>query len=64
MKIGKKINREEARRMVEFALNFSTEYNRQNPIRTADVHPKECDCMRCFADFCEAVAAKGIGLDR
>ena len=43
-------------------LAFITRYDRDNPMRTADVHDPDCGCMRCERDRAATLLAKGHGL--
>lgn len=39
-------------------LAFVSRYDRDNPLRTADVHDPDCGCMRCERDRAAALLAK------
>ena len=41
---------------------FISRYDRDNPMRTADVHDPDCGCMRCERDRAATLLAKGHGL--
>lgn len=36
-------------------------YKRANPIRTADFHKHDCDCLRCAIDNAEAALSRTTG---
>lgn len=40
-------------------LAFITRYDRDNPMRTADVHDPDCGCLRCEHDRAATLLAKG-----
>lgn len=40
-------------------LAFITRYDRDNPMRTADVHDPDCGCMRCERDRAATLLSKG-----
>ena len=39
-------------------LAFITRYDRDNPMRTADVHDPDCGCMRCERDRAATLLSK------
>lgn len=39
-------------------LAFISRYDRDNPIRTADVHDPDCGCMRCERDRSATLLAR------
>lgn len=36
-------------------------YDRANPMRTADFHKKDCDCIRCIMDEARRTVSKARG---
>ena len=45
------------------ALAFVDAFDRRNPMRTADMHPADCQCIRCAVDLLRALAALPNGGD-
>ena len=41
--------------LVEAARGVLLAYQEANPMRTADIHPAECDCLRCKSDWLDHV---------
>ena len=49
---------EAPKEFVDIAAAFVAAYDKWNPMRTADMHSPDCDCLRCFRDFAEHVVAR------
>jgi len=43
--------------MIEMLKRIIRQYEKQNPVRTADVHPDKCECLRCVIDLARAHVA-------